>query len=500
MDGASEVDLVGKASRSGGEGGDDEDDATRQVKQDRQSNQGHSSTAAEEQIGDNHDIKRCKPSRGPSPATSTLDLPLGSDQTATSTLGLPPINNQKATAPSTCTEGVLVDSSETTCNNDGQETNGQQMPGPEDIVSRNPPCSEALVVKQEDGRKSNLNENLSDPLFQSPMVFALSQNSQDLALYYACYSVLGDSMFRFFTFKAMMDCVHSTIAQDVLLLRMDRALLISYFPQVQMDAYLHLRSVLRGSLANSQARSQACELLRNLSRNNANKPLIMDDFGYELIRLLDQVDSGAEAGVVTKRFVIGTLNNLATNESNAMALLQNPGFVETVLSLVDANTQPDIIRERALWTLQSLATVDETGAHLLGAPVAVDLLTELLCSSSTVSAAKPSSFKMTEYVLETLRNLARSSPKGVTLLFGRVRLANEIFHLARHGPSESIRALALTCLNLMGCGAKTRDAVALLETLCGARNVPRTSHRRTCLFRVIPGELVRRIAEGLFYM
>lgn len=430
---------------------------------------------------------------------------------------------------------------------------GSDGDSPEEADGEEADDMEPLII-EEDGFLAS-DEELS----------GLHQDPSELSLYTTCYALLGEHMWTFQTFPRMVEAVFEKVfalSAKNPALALQVILHLSAYPQVQVSLWLSFEQFVRpqvSSSSNPRIRETALEIVRNLSRSVTNKPLIHDSMVGTLVSVLDEAltsparDHRQEAAM---RFAIGALNNVSTLESNAASLLRRPGFVQTVLRLCRSNAS-NTIRERAVWTLQSLAGADDAGrlietSRLAATTTTEDLnvlqtLLDLLLPHSTSTCASASTASsslmsesgnqtnkqaclrkkdhpehkawqerqnqmvedslgdderqeedMHEYVLEAIQNLARASKKGEQMISTSRGLANQLAFISRHSKSRKLKLLAWTCLDAMDVGEDRRKAMMVMETLCAVRCVPRVALQTRCFFRVFPSELVRKISEGLF--
>jgi hypothetical protein len=309
----------------------------------------------------------------------------------------------------------------------------------------------------------------------------------ELNLFYLCFNILGDDMKAIPSITAIIDAAMDRALGTFLTDNSNIRLLLhlSSFPQVQERLYPRLRMIMQEFLERSGddtspvLKGAWTEIVRNLSRSNANKQAIYRDF---LQTLCHDLTSGETLKI--KRYSLGALNNLATLEENAVALFRKPHFVETILDLTIAGGTPTI-RERALWTLQSLACADENEVPMFDTPLLVGTLV------SCVEKGDTNDIKA--YAIETLRNLANQNKSK---MIANRALMGALLDVVIYGPTE-LRDLALSCFLKMGFEESKVRGFHMMQTLCSVRDMPRLCNPG-CQLQELPNELIRKMSEMMF--
>ena len=255
---------------------------------------------------------------------------------------------------------------------------------------------------------------------------------------------------------------------------------LSGFSELQAMLYDKMHGAFHRFMKEESEVKELCvEIIRNLSRCNSNKVAIYSQLGTPLLKCLT---SGETENI--RRYAIGTVNNIATSEQIAMELMQSPQFLDTVVGLIKTGAT-STIKERAIWTLQSLACVDENEIALYNSPEIVSTLISCLDRSETI--------EVQSYAVETLRNLA---PRNQHRMAVNYRLLHGLMDLVSHGRESHIRSLALSCFERMGLDQRRVNGIQVLTSLSSVKMIPRLAFPR-CYFRVLPGDLLRKIRETL---
>jgi hypothetical protein len=333
----------------------------------------------------------------------------------------------------------------------------------------------------------------------SPLLGANSQQEQivtsELNLFYLCFSVLGEDMKSMHTINAIVeaaiDSLLNQFAQDNNASAICNVILhLSNFPQIQERMFFKFSSLLKqaldqpnttGDYSIVQVKEFACEVLRNLSRSPSNKAPIYQQLLETLFACLTRGET-----LRIKRFALGTLNNLATLDENAIALLRKPGFLETVLAFAQTGGT-STIKERAIWTLQSLACADENEVPMFEMPLLIQTLVDCVDHGDTN--------EIRAYAIETLRNL---SNRNQAKMAEDKKLVNALMDTVEFGETTLLKNLALSCFQRMGYPKPQVVSFILLEALCSARDCPRLVAGSSSKFQDLPNELIRRIGETLF--
>jgi hypothetical protein len=270
---------------------------------------------------------------------------------------------------------------------------------------------------------------------------------------------------------------------------------MSNFPQIQEPMFFKFAATLKqaleqgsvGGTASTTTTSKvhvkefAVEVLRNLSRSPSNKSRIYQQL---LETLFDCLTAGESLRI--KRFALGTLNNLATLDENAIALLRKPMFLETVLAFAQ-NGGTSTIKERAIWTLQSLACADENEVPMFEMPSLIQTLVDCVHYGDTI--------EIRSYAIETLRNL---SNRNQAKMCEDRKLVNALMDTVVAGETVVLRNLALSCFQRMGYSRAQVFSFIVLETLCSVRDCPRLVARGPCPLQDLPNELIRKVGEMLY--
>lgn len=315
--------------------------------------------------------------------------------------------------------------------------------------------------------------------------------SPEFDLYYLCFSVLGPRIWKLTTLQSVVDAVLDAILfalrgsnrelHQPAIITLQR---ISAFPQTQSRTYSKLKEVIRKFMESedldSVSKQSLTEGVRNLSRCVSNKVPI---YQHLLPSLINSLRSGEDLHI--QRFAIGALNNLATSDENAVGLIRHPEFMIAVLTLVKTGSSPTI-KERAIWTLQSLASADINEVPLYDVPDVIPTLVHCLQFGETI--------EIQCYSLEALRNLASQNRQR---LFANRKLIGLLLHLCLYGKNTRVKMLSVNCFERMGFDKGNINSLQLLTTLVSVREVPKVC-LKTCLFRVIPKELIRKMASTLF--
>jgi hypothetical protein len=323
--------------------------------------------------------------------------------------------------------------------------------------------------------------------------------TSELNLFYLCFSVLGEAIKNMHTINDIVDA-----AMDSLLNQFNGdngssicivILHLSNFPQIQECMFFKFATTLKQALAQGSSgtggqpfltskvhvKEFAAEVLRNLSRSPANKGLIYQQFVESLFDCLTVGES-----LRIKRFALGTLNNLATLDENAVALLRKPLFLETVLGFCKTGGT-STIKERAIWTLQSLACADENEVPMFEMPSLLQTLVDCVDHGDTK--------EIKAYAIETLRNL---SNRNQARMFEDGNLVSALMDTVVFGETVLLKNLALSCFQRMGYSKNQVMSFIVLETLCSVRECPRLTVQGKCKLRMLPNELIRKIAETLY--
>jgi hypothetical protein len=335
--------------------------------------------------------------------------------------------------------------------------------------------------------------------------------TSELNLFYLCYHVLGTVQMSVLTSsQSIFDCTIDAAVDQFLFAenceivlesnannRMNDALLtlvqLSNFPQLQERMYGKVEMLLFKQLSATTTKNihrlnkqRFAEILRNLSRCHMNKLMIYQ--GKLLPILLGLLQHGHYQKEDTDllqitRFVLGTLNNIATLDENAVGLIQKPQFLETVVDYCE-HGGTNTIKERAIWTLQSLACADENEIPMYEMPHLISTLINCVRNGATK--------EIQAYAIETLRNLAnQNQPK----MYGNQELFFTLLDVIKFKPCQNLKTLAFSCFQRMGCSNKQVHAFILLETFCEAREVKRTSPN---FIQYLPTELIRKLSEHLY--
>jgi hypothetical protein len=266
---------------------------------------------------------------------------------------------------------------------------------------------------------------------------------------------------------------------------------LSNFPQIQERMFSKFAASLKQVLEAPSTVHEGCsrvpvkefavEVLRNLSRSPSNKSPIYQQL---LETLIDCLTIGESLRI--KRFALGTLNNLATLDENAIALLRKPMFLETVLAFAQ-NGGTSTIKERAIWTLQSLACADENEVPMFEMPFLIQTLVDCVEHGDTN--------EIKSYAIETLRNL--SNRNQVRMSEDR-KLVSALMDTVIHGETLVLKNLAMSCFQRMGYSRTQVTSFIILEVLCTARECPRLVLKGDCSLQELPNELIRKVAETLY--
>jgi hypothetical protein len=270
---------------------------------------------------------------------------------------------------------------------------------------------------------------------------------------------------------------------------------LSNFPQIQEPMFQKFALALKQTLEqpvfvdeNSEivappsttTKEFVVEVLRNLSRSPSNKSPIYQQL---LEALFDCLTIGETLRI--QRYALGTLNNLATLDENAIALLRKPMFMETIL-LCAQKGGTSTIKERAIWTLQSLACADENEVAMFEMPTLIQTLVDCVDHGDTK--------EIKAYAIETLRNL---SNRNQARMFEDRKLVNALIDIVEFGETLLLKNLAISCFQRMGYSRAHVYSFIILEALCSARDCPRLAPS-TCKFQNLPNELVRKVGEALY--
>jgi hypothetical protein len=324
--------------------------------------------------------------------------------------------------------------------------------------------------------------------------------TSELNLFYLCFSVIGPSMKDMHTISTIVEAAIDTLLEkfkeDNTSSMCTVILHLSNFPQIQERMFYKFSTSLKqvleqgstssGAVASASknevlVKEFAVEVLRNLSRSPSNKSPIYQQL---LETLLDCLTIGQSLRI--KRYALGTLNNLATLDENAIALLRKPMFLETVLGFAQ-NGGTSTIKERAIWTLQSLACADENEVPMFEMPSLIQTLVDCVDHGDTN--------EIKSYAIETLRNL---SNRNQARMFRDRKLVNALTDTVVSGETLMLKNLALSCFQRMGYSRLQVYSFILLEALCSARDCPRLVAKGNCPLQSLPNELIRKVGEALY--